>query len=188
MLLNTRKQRHMLSSVNQTWSSKKCLPDRNYCCTWYALPYPALCLSSFPCVPMKVFSLWDSHLLPLQTGWPVPDWLPWDILRTDTLFPPRSANIPGDLHLQLLLLPWNKADWAWSGEFILQQVCLPCRALPDINHRQQQPKEQFLPRHHSHSSNYSHFSHHLSVWGHKSSGNMSEAFVRWGLSTAESPA
>lgn len=34
---------------------------------------------------------------------------------------------------------------------------------------------------------HGHSSHHLSMWGHKSSGNMSEGFVRWGLSTAEPP-
>lgn len=49
----------------------------------------------------------------------------------------------------------TKADWRWSREFMLQQVLLPCQALPDINHRQQQPKEQPLGRHHSQNSSYS---------------------------------
>lgn len=33
---------------------------------------------------------------------------------------------------------------------------------------------------------HGHFSHHLSTWCHESSGNVSEGFVRWGLSTSES--
>lgn len=86
--------------------------------------------------------------------WPVPGGLPWDILST--FFPSGSANIPADLlHLQLLLLPGTGADWTWSREFMLQQALLPCHALADKNHRQQQPKEQSLARHHSHNSNYS---------------------------------
>lgn len=48
------------------------------------------------------------------------------------------------LHPQLLHLPVTKEDWTWLNEVKCQLVLLPCYALPNIIHMQQQPRRSSL--------------------------------------------